>query len=220
MEGRLSLAVLVSGSGTTLQNLIDRQRRGELRAEVKVVVADRPDIYALTRATQAGIPAVVVDRHDYPDYKAHSEAIYAAISGYRLDYLVLAGYLSRLHIAPQWHLRIINIHPALLPAFGGKGMYGDRVHQAVLEHGCKVSGCTVHFCDEEYDHGPIIAQVAVAVLDDDTVETLRERVQRAERELYPTVINWLAEGRVEVDGRRVKVRGIDRLRRALKEADG
>lgn len=202
----LRIAVLLSGSGTSLENLVERRARGELDAEVVVVVSSRRGAYGLERAGRHGIPAHAVDRQASPDEGRFNEAVHEILGRYRPDLLVLAGFLSRLELR-GYAGRALNIHPALIPAFSGKGFYGARVHRAVLESGVKLTGVTVHFCDEEYDHGPIILQEAVPVLDDDTVDSLARRVQQVEYELYPRAIRLFAEGRLEIAGRRVRIKG-------------
>ena len=136
---------------------------------------------------------------------AFDAALESAIRPYAPDLVVMGGFLSLWHVPADWQGRVINVHPSLLPAFGGKGFYGERVHRAVLEAGVKVTGCTVHFVDDEFDHGPIVAQAAVVVEDDDTPPTLAHRVQEAERRLFPACIRLFAEGRLRIDGRRVRV---------------
>lgn len=206
MTQPVRLAVLLSGGGTTLQNLLDRIAAGTLRAEVAVVISSRPDAYGLTRARAAGVPAVTVARKAFPDPTAFNDALHAALDPYAIDLVVLAGFLSLFEPRTRYAGRVMNIHPALIPAFCGTGFYGHRVHEAVLAAGVKVSGCTVHFADEHYDHGPIILQGCVPVLDDDTPETLAARVLALEHELYPQAIQLFAEGRLVVEGRRVRIR--------------
>lgn len=203
--GSLRLAVLLSGSGRTLENLLSRSASGELPAEVAVVVSSRPGVRGLEIARAAGIPAHAVPRREFPDAASFSAAINDIIVPHCPDLVVLAGFLS-LYLPPT-HLagRVMNIHPALIPSFCGKGYYGHRVHEAVLESGVRVSGCTVHFADAEYDHGPIILQRVVPVLDDDTPDTLAARVFEAECEAYPEAIRLFAEGRLRVEGRRVRI---------------
>ena len=201
----LNLAVLLSGGGTTLQNIIDHIEQGALDATVACVIASRRDAYGLERARRHGIPAVALPRKDFPDDAAFNDAIWAEVRRHKADLVVLAGFMLLLHVPDDFRNRIMNIHPALIPAFCGKGMYGHHVHEAVLEHGVKVTGATVHFVDEEYDHGPIILQEAVPVLPDDTPDTLAERVQAKERELYPRAIHLFAEDRLRVEGRIVRV---------------
>jgi formyltetrahydrofolate-dependent phosphoribosylglycinamide formyltransferase len=201
----LRLAVLLSGNGTTLQNIIDRIERGELDAAVQCVIGSRANAYGLERARKHSIPAVAVSRKDFADPKAFSDGIWAELGKFEVDLVVLAGFMSWLAVPPEFEHRIINVHGALIPSFCGKGMYGEHVHQAVIESGVKITGVTVHFADAEYDHGPIILQAPVPVLDDDTVETLAARIQEHERELYPKAIQLIAEGRVQVEGRRVRI---------------
>jgi phosphoribosylglycinamide formyltransferase-1 len=193
------LAVLVSAGGTTFQNLIDRVADCRLSAEIAAVVSSNPDAYANERARRANIPVTVVPRRT-PGFAA---AVFDAVRAAKPDLVVLAGWLHLLTIPQDFRFRVLNIHPALLPAFGGKGMYGHHVHEAVLAYGAKVSGCTVHFADESYDTGPIVVQKAVPVLDDDTPDTLAARVFAAECEAYPEAIRLVAAGNWQVDGRRV-----------------
>lgn len=199
------LAVLLSGSGTTLQNFLDRIADRSLPAEVVVVIASRADAYGLERARQAGIPALAIPRKDYPDADRFNDALHAVLERYPVDLVVLAGFLSLFQLRQRFAGRVLNIHPALIPAFCGKGYYGEKVHQAVIESGVKVSGCTVHFADDQYDHGPIILQGTVPVLDDDTPATLADRIHALEREIYPEAIRLWAEGRLRVEGRRVRI---------------
>ena len=199
----LRIAVLLSGSGTTLENLASRIEQGTLEAEIAVVVATRAKAFGLERARRRGIPARAVPRGDYDSSGSFNDAIHAILAGSKPDLLVLAGFLSKLELRGY---DAMNIHPALIPAFSGRGFYGERVHRSVLESGVKLTGVTVHFCNEEYDQGPIILQESVPVLDDDTVESLAERVQRLEFELYPRAIQLYGEGRLRVEGRRVRIR--------------
>jgi phosphoribosylglycinamide formyltransferase 1 len=202
---RLKLAVLLSGSGTTLENLFEKRAEGMLDAEVAVVVSSRADAFGLERAKNHGVPGITVERKKFPSAEPFSATLFSAIAPYKPDLIVLAGFMSLLRIPPQFEQRVVNVHPALLPAFGGKGYYGHKVHEAVLKHGCKISGCTVHFVDNEYDQGPIILQKAVPVLAGDTVDALAARVQEAERELYPQAIQLLAQGRLKIKDRRVEI---------------
>ena len=200
------VVVLLSGSGTTLQNLIDRVARGELDARITGVVSSRAGVYGLERARLAGIPAATVPRRDYAGDTAFNADLWREIRGMGADLVVLAGFMSLIAVPEDFHNRILNVHPALIPAFCGHKMYGHHVHEAVLAFGAKVSGATVHFVDDQYDHGPVILQKAVPVLDGDTPDTLAERVQAAEREIYPQAVQLFAEGRLVVEGRRVRVR--------------
>lgn len=200
----LRVAVLLSGSGTTLENLIEQQAKGQLDVEIAVVVSSKPSAFGLERARRHGIPAHAVDRLAYRDEPAFNNALHRILDQYQAELLVLAGFLSRLELR-GYNGRTVNVHPALVPAFSGKGYYGERVHRAVLEAGVKLTGVTVHFCDEEYDTGPIILQEAVPVEPDDSVDSLAHRVQEKERELYPRAIQLIAQGRVQVEGRRVRI---------------
>jgi formyltetrahydrofolate-dependent phosphoribosylglycinamide formyltransferase len=201
----LRLAVLLSGGGTTLQNLIDSIDAGRLSASVVVVISSRPDAYGLTRAKRHGLEALCIPWQASCDAQRYSDALNRTLDCFAPDLIALAGFLRVFHYAPHYRGRVMNIHPSLIPAFCGKGFYGLRVHQAAIAYGVKVSGCTVHFADEEYDHGPIILQRVVPVLDDDTPERLAERVAIEERQAYPEAIQLFAEGRLQVQGRRVKI---------------
>jgi len=202
----LKLAVILSGSGSTLQNILDRIDDGQLDASVSCVVSSRSDAYGLERAEHAGIPKAVVARKDHADTATFGEAIWQVIDPYKVDLVVMAGFMCLLPVPESYTNRIINVHPALIPAFCGKGMYGSHVHEAVIESGVKETGVTVHFVDNVYDHGPIIVQRTVPVLDDDTVDTLQARVQAEEREAYPEAIQLIADGRLTVENHRVRVR--------------
>ncbi len=201
----IRLAVLLSGSGTTLQNIIDRIDRGELDATVAGVISSRAAVFGLERARKHGIPTAEVVRKGFSDHEAFNTALWTEIRGLSPDLVVLAGFMSLIDVPADFQNRIINVHPALIPAFCGHGMYGHHVHEEVLRYGAKVSGATVHFVDNEYDHGPIVLQGTVPVLDNDTPDTLAERVQALERELYPQAIQLFAQGRLRVAGRRVFV---------------
>lgn len=202
----LNLAVLLSGGGTTLQNLIERINDGTLDARIQCVISSRTDAFGLERARRHDIPAVAIPRKAFADPAAFSAAIWDEIRKYQVDLVALAGFMSLLEVPGDFVNKIVNVHPALIPAFCGKGMYGHHVHEAVLEYGCKVSGATVHFVDDHYDHGPIILQGAAPVREDDTPDTLAERVQAREREIYAEAIQLIAEGRVRVEGRKVHIR--------------
>ena len=205
MADRLRLGVLISGGGRSLQNFIDLSDAGRLKAQVVKVVSSRRDAGGLERARCHSIPAAVVRRKDFATTEEFSEAITTELAAADAELVVLAGFLSLYRIPDRYAGRVMNIHPALLPAFGGHGFYGDRVHKAVLECGCKVSGCTVHFADNKYDNGPIIVQKAVPVLEDDDEHTLAARVFEREKEAYPEAINLFAEGRLRIEGNRVRV---------------
>ena len=188
----MRLAVLVSGGGTTLQNFLDRIADGSLDARIEVVVSSNSTAFALERARTAGIDTHVVRRRDYETPEAFSEAITAVLAGYDIDLVLGAGFMQRYVFPKHYEGRMLNTHGALLPKFGGQGMWGHHVHEAVLAAGETESGCTVHIADHVYDHGPILVQKKVPVLPDDTPETLAARVQEAEREAYPEAIQMMA----------------------------
>ena len=194
----LRIAVLISGGGSTLLNILERIRAGRLNAEVVGVVASR-DCAGLEHARAFNVPCAIVERGQPFDVVDFSARITAALEPWQPQLIVFGGFLSMYHLPPQFRGRAINTHPALLPAFGGPGMYGDRVHEAVLASGVQVTGCTVHLVDDEYDHGSIVLQKVVPVLSADDAARLGERVRRAERELLPLVISLWAEGRISVD---------------------
>jgi phosphoribosylglycinamide formyltransferase-1 len=200
------VAVLLSGEGTTFENLVRERDAGRLDVEFAVVISSRPGAGGLERARRAGVPAEVVERRRFADDKSFNDALHAVLDEYRPGLVVLAGFLCKLEMR-GYAGRVINVHPSLIPAFCGAGFYGERVHRAVLESGVKLTGATVHFCDDQYDTGPIILQAAVPVEEGDDVHSLAARVQLAERELYPRAIQLFAQGRLRIEGGRVRVRG-------------
>jgi phosphoribosylglycinamide formyltransferase 1 len=201
----LKLAILLSGSGRTLQNLIDLRAAGQLDIDIRTVIASRPGLAGAARAAAAGIPHHVVDRKTFADVHEFSRAVFSHCDASKVDLIVCAGWLCLLVIPPRYAGSIINIHPALLPSFGGKGMYGQKVHQAVLDHGCKISGCTVHIVDATYDTGPIILQRACPVLESDTPDTLAHRVFEEEKRALPDALRLIQQRRIRLDGRRVRI---------------
>lgn len=203
----LKIAALVSGSGTTLQNLLEVIAAGRLDAEIAVVIGSKPGLKALERAAAAKIMNFVVERAAFEDVGVFSKAVFDLIDDAAVDLVCCAGWLCLLEIPERFAGRILNIHPALLPSFGGRGMFGRRVHQAVIGHGCKISGCTVHFVDATYDTGPIVLQRACPVLDDDTADTLAARVFEEERIAYPEAIRLYQAGKLVIEGRRVRTVG-------------
>jgi len=200
----LRLAVFLSGSGTTLQNFIDRIAAGRLDARIVSVVASKAGAFGLERAAKAGLPTTLIERKQCTSVEDFSEKLFANARAAQADLVLLAGFLQLIRIPADFTNRVMNIHPGLIPAFCGKGMYGHHVHEAVLALGAKVSGCTVHFVDNEYDHGPIVLQRTVPVLDDDTPDTLAARVFAAECEAYPEAVRLFAEGKLTVVGRKVR----------------
>jgi phosphoribosylglycinamide formyltransferase-1 len=189
----LPIAVLISGGGTTLKNLIDRKAQNTLAVDFRLVVSSNPKAKGLEYAQEASIPARVIRKKDFVDGQAHSDAMFEAIRESGAKLVVMGGYLEHLLIPDDFEKRVINIHPSLIPAFCGKGMYGLYVHQAAIEFGVKVSGCTVHFVDNQYDHGPILLQRTCEVLEGDTPEMLQKRVFELEREALPDAINKIAQ---------------------------
>jgi phosphoribosylglycinamide formyltransferase-1 len=204
LDPPIRLAVCVSGGGTTLQNLIEMIRARRLHAQIVQVVASKPRIGAIPRAEAAGIPLALASR-TAQSAAEFSASVFDPIRRSGADLVILGGFLAMVKIPPDYRGRIINIHPSLIPAFCGKGFYGAKVHQAALDMGVKVSGCTVHFVDDTYDNGPIILQRTVPVLDDDTAETLAARVFREECRALPEAIELYAAGRLRLEGRRVRV---------------
>ncbi len=211
MPKKIKIGVLASGGGTNLQSIIDNCKSGKINGEVAVVISDVHS-GALERARNEGIPEHLLNRHDqvrFPTREAFDTAVRERLEQHHVDLVCLAGYLRILthELVDPFAGRMMNIHPALLPAFGGKGMWGHYVHEAVLAYGCKVSGCSVHFVWLETDAGPIILQRAVPVMEDDTPETLAERILPHEHELYAEAIQLFAEGRLKIEGRRVRILG-------------
>jgi len=207
MPGKLKVGVLVSGGGTNLQAIIDRAADGRLDAEVAIVISDVADAFALERARRAGIHAAFINPRDFPDRLAFNRAVIQKLRDHGVELVALAGYLriTSDELVDAFAGRIMNIHPSLVPSFCGKGMHGLRVHQAALDYGVKVTGCTVHFATKQVDAGPIIIQRTAPVLDDDTAETLSERVLKEEHIAYSEAIQLFAEGRLRIEGRRVRV---------------
>lgn len=198
----MKIAVLISGGGRTLKNFLDLQSEGQLPVEIRLVVSSSLKAGGLKHAEAAGVPSAVIERKSYDSHTAYGEAIYARCREADVDLVVMAGFLKFAPLPEDFIGRVVNIHPSLLPSFGGQGMYGERVHAAVLERGCKISGVTVHMVDNEYDHGPILWQQPTPVFDDDTPEKLAARVFELEKEAYPHVLRLLASGRLPIASRR------------------
>jgi len=199
------IVMLLSGNGSTLQNLIDKIEGHELAAQIVAVVSSRAGVYGLERAEKHKIPGFAIERKSFPDQEAFCNALWDEIRRHKPDLVVMGGFMSLITVPDDFHERIMNVHPSLIPAFCGKGMYGHRVHEAVIEHGVRISGVTVHFVDSQYDHGPIILQEAVPVFEGDSPESLAQRVQAKEREIYPRAIQLFATGRIKVQGRHVRI---------------
>ena len=208
MGGVKKIAVLVSGGGTNLQALIDAEKRGELGGKITLVLSSKPDVFALERAGRNGIPTLVLPRREYATVGEYSLALRDALVAAGVDLVVLAGFLTILdgQVYEAFPNRILNVHPALIPAFSGKGYYGLRVHEAALEKGVKVSGATVHIVTPECDAGPIVLQKAVEVMDDDTPETLQRRImEQAEWKILPEAVRLFCEDRIAVENGRVRI---------------
>ena len=203
------IAVLVSGGGTNLQALIDAQGRGEIvNGEIAAVISSAPEAYALERAKTAGIPGYVLARKDYPSSQAMTQALVDKLKTLSIDLVVMAGFMTIVtrELFEVYENAVINIHPALIPSFCGKGAYGLHVHEQALAYGVKVSGATVHFVTEECDSGPIILQRAVDVLPDDTPETLQRRImEQCEWKLLPQAVSLFCQDRLKVEGRAVRI---------------
>ncbi|MEC9093171.1 MAG: phosphoribosylglycinamide formyltransferase [Planctomycetota bacterium] len=196
LEKRFRIAVLISGGGTTLNNLFKWIDRGDLDVDVGLVVSSTAKSKGITYATENNVPVTVVPKRKELTDQEYSDAIFEPIRQSKVNLVVMGGFLKHVLIPDDFENRVINIHPSLIPDFCGEGFYGMKVHQAVIQEGCKISGCTVHFVDNEYDHGPIIAQVTVPVEVGDTAETLQKRVFAQECEVYPQVIRQLSEVKV------------------------
>ncbi|MBN2139260.1 MAG: phosphoribosylglycinamide formyltransferase [Sedimentisphaerales bacterium] len=202
----IRLGALISGSGTTLMNILECIKNGELNASVPVVISSRSSAAGVERAKKAGLEVKVIRRKDFGNVDEFSRCIEEALVEAEVDLVVQGGWLCLWKIPERYENRVMNIHPALLPSFGGQGMWGHHVHSAVLDAGCKVSGCTVHFCTNEYDKGPIIVQRACEAKDTDSPDTLAARVFEQECIAYPDAIRLFAEGRLLVKNGRIKVK--------------
>jgi phosphoribosylglycinamide formyltransferase 1 len=200
----LRIAVLLSGQGTTFERFVEERDAGRLDVAFTAVISTKADALGLERARKHGIPAHVVARKALPDERAFNDALHRVLAEDPPELLVLAGFLSRIELR-AYNGRAMNVHPSLIPAFSGHGFYGERVHRAVLAYGAKVTGATIHYCDEQYDTGPVILQKAIDVREDDTPDTLAERVHAVERELYPRAVQLHAQGRLRIEGRRVRI---------------
>ena len=212
MAEQKKIAVLVSGGGTNLQALIDAEKRGELGAgKITLVVASKPGVYALERAANAGIEGRVLARKDYDSIAAYSKALADEMTAAGIDLVVLAGFLTIFdeQVYEAFPNKILNVHPALIPSFCGKGFYGLHVHEAALAKGVKVSGATVHIVTPECDAGPIILQKAVAVMQDDTPEVLQRRImEEAEWKILPEAVRLFCEDRITVENNKVYIKGV------------
>ena len=195
MQEHLPIAVLISGGGTTLRNLIELQVRGMLPVDFRLVVSSKSQAGGLKYAEAAAIPVVVISKNRMQSAEEHSECVFRAIRDSGAELVVMGGYLQHVLIPADFEKKVINIHPSLIPSFSGKGMYGLKVHQAAIDFGVKVTGCTVHFVDNEYDHGPIILQNICAVLETDSAESLQQRVFELECKALPQAIRMIVARR-------------------------
>jgi len=204
---RLKIGVLLSGGGTNLQALLNGIDRGSLSAEVIFIASNKGEAYGLVRGQERGIPTAVFEAKDFPSKKERDQKLLEALKTHNVELVVLAGYLDKIpnFLIEAYPNKIINIHPSLLPCFGGKGYYGERVHRGVYERGMKVTGATVHFVSEETDGGPIILQKALPIKFEDGVSDIQQKVLAVEHEILPEAIQLLAEGRVTVINGRVKI---------------
>lgn len=205
-QRRIRLGVLISGGGTTLVNILDYIKTGRLNAEVGVVISSRSAAAGVEKAKTAGLDVKIIRKKDCTDIDQFSNRIEETLAAAKVDLVVQGGWLCLWKIPPRYENRVMNIHPALLPSFGGQGMWGHYVHEAVLKQGCKVSGCTVHFCTNEYDKGAIIVQRCCEVKDDDTPDTLAARVFEQECIAYPQAIKLFSQDRIQVENGRVKIK--------------
>jgi phosphoribosylglycinamide formyltransferase-1 len=204
----LRLGMLASGRGSNFEAILNHIKQGKLNASIQVVISNKDSAGALEIARQNGIPAVHISKKEFPEQEQFDEQLLSILNNYQVNFIALAGYLKMLSpiVVQKFKNRMLNIHPALLPSFGGKGMYGIHVHEAVLEYGCKVTGVTVHLVDEAYDTGPPVLQRCVPVQDDDTPETLAARVLKVEHQIYAEALQLFAQDRIEIIGRRVKIK--------------
>ena len=210
-NNEVKIGVLVSGGGTNLQALIDAEKRGELgNGKITLVISSKPDVYALQRAADNGIDSLVLSRKDYADIATYSRALTDALTDAGTDLVVLAGFLTIIdeQVYERFPNRILNVHPALIPSFCGKGYYGLRVHEAALEKGVRVSGATVHIVTPECDAGPIVLQKAVEVKQGDTPEALQRRImEEAEWKILPEAVRLFCDGRITVENNKVYIKG-------------
>lgn len=205
---KVDIGVLVSGSGSNLQSIIDNIEKGTLDATLRVVISNIRDAYALERAKKHGIPAVVMDHRDYPDRDAFDRAMIAVLKKHSVELVVMAGFMRVLtpFFLETFPMRVMNIHPALVPSF--QGLHGQ---ERAFDYGVKFTGCTVHFADDGVDTGPVIIQAVVPVYDDDTAETLAQRILKEEHRIYPQAIQYYAEGKLLISGRKVRLKQTARI---------
>ncbi|MEN6320053.1 MAG: phosphoribosylglycinamide formyltransferase [Syntrophaceae bacterium] len=208
MKKKILLGVLVSGSGSNLQSIIDNIEKGLIDAEIKVVISNNPDAYALVRAQKYNIPSIIIKHTDFETRENFDQMMIDVLKSYSVDLVVMAGFMRLLSplFLQTFPMKIMNIHPTILPAFPGVG-----AQKKAVEYGVKFSGCSVHFADQGVDSGPIIIQAIVPVYDDDTESTLSARILKEEHKIYSQAIQFYAEGRIEIVGRRVRIKGSTRI---------
>lgn len=208
---KIKIGVLISGSGTNLQSIIDNIENGNINGEITVVISNKKQAYGLERAKQKNIDAVYINSKNFESFDKFNDAIVEELEKHNVELVVLAGYLKILtdKFIGKYKNRIINIHPSLIPSFCGMGYYGINVHQKAVEYGVKISGATVHFVDEGADTGPIIIQEAVKVLSEDDAFTLQEKILKIEHKILPLAVKYYCEGKIEVSGRKVKIKGVE-----------
>lgn len=201
-----SIAFLLSGSGSTLENLLEHIQNNKVKANIKIVISSKENAYGLERARKWAVPYQIVPYKLYKnDPEEYSNAITDIIDKNNIDLVVMGGFMSLYLVPNHLNYKVINIHPSLIPAFSGKGYYGDKVHKAVIDFGVKYTGCTIHFVDQIYDHGAIIAQSVVSVDEDETLETLKEKVGIEEKKLYPKVIQKFVDNKITIQNNKVKI---------------
>jgi len=205
LQRPIRLGVLISGGGTTLLNFLEQIRSGQLAAEIPLVISSQVDCGGVERARQAGLPVEVVHRRDWDSVGAFSQQLFAHLRAADVDLVILAGFLCLIEVPDDFRQRVLNIHPSLIPAFCGPGFYGQHVHEAAVRRGVKISGCTVHFADDQYDHGPIVLQRSTVVADDTTPDQLARQVFALECEAYPEAVRLFADGRLAVHDGRVHI---------------
>lgn len=207
MKQMLKIATFASGGGSNFQAIVDAIEHGEIPARMVVCISNRPDAGVLERAKKHEIPTIVISPDEFETEDEYCAALLDHLNRLNVGLIVLAGYMRKIPVAivRAFRNKMLNIHPALLPAFGGKGMYGRRVHQAVLDYGVRWTGATVHIVDEEYDHGPVVLQEPVRVKQDDTPESLAARVLETEHKLYPEAVRLFASNRIRIEGRKVYI---------------
>lgn len=204
----MRIAIFASGGGSNAEAIIRAAYEGRLSAEIGMVVSNNADAGVLRRAKALDVNYITIDQRNFEGEESYISSLFSELDENRIDFIALAGYLKLVQpkLINKYKDRITNIHPALLPSFGGKGFYGKKVHEAVLEAGCKVSGVTVHLVSETYDRGPIISQLTVPVLEDDNPESLAARLLKVEHQIYPEALQLFAEGRVRVTNNIVKIK--------------